>query len=70
MDEHTLHTIDSSINKIQCIVKEYYKETQHNMMVDEPAEDALNEMIELTTDILYELNEELHNFTNPLILDC
>jgi len=68
MDEYRLHTIDSSINRIQRIVKEYYKETQHNMTIDEPAEEALIDMIGLTSLILHELNDELHNFANPLIM--
>jgi len=36
--------------------------------VDEPAEEALIDMIGLTSLILHELNDELHNFANPLIM--
>ena len=58
MDENRLHTIDTNSMKLNRLVVEYYKDTQHNQENDVEAEAALNAMMSLAIDILYELNEE------------
>lgn len=61
MEEKRMYKIDKNTHAIQHMLKDYYKDTQHNQESDVQSKQAIDDMLELTTDILYELNEEKHS---------